>query len=205
MRLFRWLEQWCRWSDLHAIGNSRLVRSSAIVPIVGYLIILNQHLAGYAQLLGVGDVTWRLYALYVGLSSVGLASIVYAARCPETIKSYRTAVEYALKEDDYFLAGNNFTYIRNSARIDYQRLPEWKRSIPGLTDPDLFTDDLPREQHIIVLMTARWTIRNLSRTPSRMVAGALYSVGFVIVSVPTVMTFWNVLNVIATGATAGKA
>ena len=131
--LLRWVEQRCRWSDLHAIGNSRLIRSSAIVPIVGYLIILNEHLAGYGQLLAGGDITWRLYALYVGLSSIGLASMLYAARCPETIMSYRTAVEYTLKEDDYFLAGNNFTYVRDSARLDYGQLPQWKK---GYTRPD---------------------------------------------------------------------
>ena len=46
-------------------------------------------------------------------------------------------------------------------------------------------------------MTARWTIRNLIRTPSWIVAGIFYALGFAVVSIPTLITFCNVLGVIA--------
>jgi hypothetical protein len=195
-RTARYIEERSRWSDLHAIGNSRLVRSAALIPIIGYLILFNAELARYAQLFGDLDVSWRLMLLYLGLSSVGAASLIYAARCPETIKAYRTAVEFTAKEKDYFLAGNNFGYVRDKARADHQVLSPWKKRVLGLTDPDFLTDTLPREQHVIVLMTARWTIRNVSRTFSRVATYLLYTVGFLIVSIPTIATMWNVGTVI---------
>ena len=195
-----WIEQQSRWSELHAIGNSRIVRSSALVPLIGYLILLNANLAQYARIYGDFDVSWRLIALYLGLSLVGLASIIYAAFCPETIKRYRTAVEYTIAENSYFLAGNNFRYVCDSARADYHKLAEWKKSVPGLTDPDLLADELPRAEHIYVLMTARWTIRNLSRRLWRTTALAFYAIGFGIVSIPTLATAVNVLMVIVRAA-----
>ena len=42
--------QWPTWSDLRGVGNSTAVRASIIVPVIGYLIILNSALADYLKL-----------------------------------------------------------------------------------------------------------------------------------------------------------
>jgi hypothetical protein len=45
--------RWPTWADLRGIGNSNAVRASIIVPLIGYLIILNSTVADYLKLHGI--------------------------------------------------------------------------------------------------------------------------------------------------------
>jgi hypothetical protein len=175
-----------------------LVRTSAIVPIIGYFILLNEKLLQYGTLwAGLSDISWRLLCLYFGLSLVGLAAIIYNFRRHNLIKSYGTAVEYALAEERYFIAGNNFEYARQSVLGWFDKAPEWQKRIRGLDDPDLHKPDLRREDQIITLMSARWHLRNTDRLAWRIAAGCLYAIGFLIVLVPTLVTFYEITVIAA--------
>ncbi|HEV2078680.1 MAG TPA: hypothetical protein VGR19_02120 [Allosphingosinicella sp.] len=184
------LEEATRWSKLRAIGNSGLVRSSALIPIIGYLILLNDKVADWIQILGDVDISPRLIMLYVGLSFVGTASILYSIFCPEIIRRYGTAVEYTTSESGYFMVRNNFNYVKASVRGDLNKLPSWQVNTLGLTDPDIRSDEhIPPQEHIVPLMTARWHIRNFRMPRLRMAIGILYGVGFTISAVPAAWSF----------------
>jgi hypothetical protein len=80
--------------------------------VIGYLVLFNENLAQYLKpgstvfdesmiatpgglrslLLWINGM--RLHFLYFGLFSVGVASIIYQARCPFAIKRYRSPAEY---------------------------------------------------------------------------------------------------------------
>jgi hypothetical protein len=70
---------------LRPIGNSVLVRLTVIIPLVGYLIIFNEKLVGYVDLihelgrpsdkLGL-SVSPRLFQIYFGLCFVAVASAI---------------------------------------------------------------------------------------------------------------------------------
>jgi hypothetical protein len=89
------------WSRLRPVGNSLVVKLTIIIPVIGYLIIFNDKLAGYANLIsefGGNDrlglsVSPRLFQIYFGLCFVAIASAVYSLACPSIIKRYPSAID----------------------------------------------------------------------------------------------------------------
>ena len=45
--MFAWLESRSRWSKLRDLGQSNLVRASVLMPVFGYLLLLNEHVHAY--------------------------------------------------------------------------------------------------------------------------------------------------------------
>jgi hypothetical protein len=43
----RWLETRSRWSKLRELGRFRLVRASVLMPVFGYLLVLNENVHQY--------------------------------------------------------------------------------------------------------------------------------------------------------------
>lgn len=182
-----------RWAGLRNVGNSSLVRASALVPLLGYLILFNEHIAGQQTILGQFQLSWRLMLLYLGLSMVGIGSMIYVLRCPETIKRYSSAVDYALTEGPYFGTGNNLAFLRSSVQTELARSPSLKRKVHGLTDPDIMEAG-DEQRHLFALMSARWHIRNARRPIARTLVWLFYGVGFLLAAVPTASTFFQVLR-----------
>jgi hypothetical protein len=53
MRIRSFNIQWPTWSDLRTVGNSGPVRAAIIVPVIGYLIVLNSSVADYLKMHGI--------------------------------------------------------------------------------------------------------------------------------------------------------
>lgn len=180
-----------RWANLRTIGNSPLVRASALVPLLGYLVLFNEHIAGQQTIIGQLPLSWRLMVLYLGLSLVGLGSIIYVLRCPETIRRYSSAVDYSLAEARYFGTGNNLQFLRTSVHHELAKKPWLKDKVHGLTDPDILEVG-EGERHLLALMSARWHIRNAGRPVARGLVWFFYIVGFSLAAIPTIATFLQV-------------
>lgn len=180
-----------RWAGLRTVGNSPLVRASALVPLLGYLVLLNEHVAGQQTIVGQLPLSWRLMVLYLGLSLVGVGSVIYVLRCPETIRRYSSAVDYSLAEARYFGSGNNLGFLRTSVRGELARRPRLINRVHGLTDPDILEDG-EEERHLLALMSARWHIRNVCRPFARALVWSFYVTGFALATIPTVATFLQV-------------
>jgi hypothetical protein len=97
--------RWPSWADLRGIGNSNAVRASIIVPVIGYLIILNSTVADYLKLHGIEwvhepasawDRLWslKLYLVYFGLMFLGVGAAVYQWKCPPFVKKYADWADY---------------------------------------------------------------------------------------------------------------
>jgi len=97
--------RWPTWADLRGIGNSSAVRASIIVPVIGYLIILNSTVADYLKLHGiewvnqptnVWDRLWslKLYLVYFGLMFLGVGAAIYQWKCPSFVKKYGDWADY---------------------------------------------------------------------------------------------------------------
>jgi len=97
--------QWPTWADLRTIGNSSAVRAAIVVPVIGYLIILNSTVADYLKMHGIEplqqpsslwDRLWatKLYLIYFGLMYLGLGSAVYQWKCPHFVKKHADWTDY---------------------------------------------------------------------------------------------------------------
>lgn len=100
------------WADLRGVGNSAPVRASIVVPVIGYLIILNSTLADYLKLhgvewvhqpAGVWDRLWavKLYLVYFGLMFLGIGAAIYQWKCPPFIKKYSNWADYVAGVEPY--------------------------------------------------------------------------------------------------------
>jgi hypothetical protein len=53
--LFKRLEARSRWSELRDLGQSNLVKASVLMPVFGYLLLLNEHVHQYLTILYDAD------------------------------------------------------------------------------------------------------------------------------------------------------
>lgn len=103
------LNQLIPWSSIAGIGNSAPARLTALVPLVGYLIIYNKIIADFF-FLSINSITesvgpasildlfrsLKLTFLYFGLLLFGMGAIIFALSAPSRIRRYKTPEEYVL-------------------------------------------------------------------------------------------------------------
>jgi hypothetical protein len=104
------LWQWFRplWHRLRTLGNSTAAKLTILIPLVGYLVLLNDKVVNYLELSEriFGQATTagslnKLLAIYVGLVCVALASAIFALCCPLEVKKYASAEEHVAGEEPF--------------------------------------------------------------------------------------------------------
>jgi hypothetical protein len=190
---------WYRWDALRKLGNQRLVQLTVLVPIVGYLILLNKKMAGYYALYFDAEpagISYRLYCLYFGFSVLGVASLVFSWFCPRLVKEYGSAAAFVAAEE-------RITSPRRLSEM-LEALLASRRSLPQvpMTDPkeaEWKTHDYEEYLHELaevnpqLLMTEFFVPLKDTMPRARFTVFALYGIGFAILAVPTVEVFVRVL------------
>ena len=140
--LLRVIDRQSRWDHLRVIGNSRLVKLTILVPLLGYMVLFNEQLVHYLELASpyFRDVflhgraadgeTWslayRLYCFYFGFTALAIGALVYEARCPRLVKAYGSAAEYYRVEgpttDDHQLQLRAIPYLTRLFRDECRQL-----------------------------------------------------------------------------------
>jgi hypothetical protein len=119
------------WDRLRIIGNSKLIKLTTIMPLIGYLIVFNHHVVSALHLENslFGSITeefliLRLRLLYFGLFLTGVGSALFTIFCPSKIKQYTDAVELAQRElhflpiPHFYSLLEDLTHVRNPAYAD---------------------------------------------------------------------------------------
>src|ERR1700730_18225698 len=92
-----------RWSNIRTVGNSPIVRASIVMPVVGYLILLNENLmvieTKYRYFFLHSP--WRLVFVYYGFLIISVSAIMYVLWCPNQIRKYSSPVEYMNSELEF--------------------------------------------------------------------------------------------------------
>lgn len=88
-----------KWSDLRSVGNSWAAKATILIPLLGYLVLLNANVVGWLKLIdaldqNVSDVSPRLLLIYLGLCSVAAGAVLYGIFCAAEVKYYGTAAAY---------------------------------------------------------------------------------------------------------------
>jgi hypothetical protein len=178
-----------RWHHLRAFGNSPVVRATILVPVLGYWILFSEYIYNLIKLREPLTTLWKVYTLYYGLSVLGLGSIIYQLTCPEKVKRYATAVDFALAEREFY--ERHFEHsgrlIRNARSALSPR--DWDRwELKGIYD---FTGDNP-ELDRIKQLTYLWHAQDLQHLNSRLLTGFFFLVGAGLISVPAIWTFYEI-------------
>ena len=184
--------RWPTWADLRVIGNSGAVRASIIVPVIGYMIILNATLAEYLKLHGVEwahqpatfwDRLWslKLYFIYFGLMFLGVGAAIYQWRCPSFVKKYSDWADYVAG----LATHTDTSQIEVLAKI-LKRQP--------YADSGTSMDDRLRlylRMHFSLMSNSDWGWR--------VVTAILFAAGFALLVIPSAMTIARVAIAFVSG------
>lgn len=95
------------WSYLGLVGKSLPVRSTALIPVIGYLILFNEFVATqlsasiFVEIAGDAQpesLSSTLFLIYFGLFFLGIGSMLFTTRCPKTLKSNASVHSYVESE-----------------------------------------------------------------------------------------------------------
>jgi hypothetical protein len=173
------------WADLRTIGNSSAVRASIVVPVIGYLIILNSTLADYLKLHGiewthqpstVWDRLWslKLYLVYFGLTFLGVGAAIYQWKCPSFIKKYADWADYVAGVAPH----TDTTQVNVLAEI-----------VGG----DTFLDGIRgTEDQLRLYLRAHYAQMSNYYPGWRVATAILFAWGFALLSIPSLMTLLRV-------------
>jgi hypothetical protein len=192
------------WRDLRAVGSSNIVKSTILIPFFGYMIMFNSHLEGYFDLSNLfvweadQAASYRLFFLYFGLSSMGLASLIFQICCPGPIKlnidivtyvdrEYKVISKYRLR----MLVGmitQAYEHIRSSRQWLSPYMAEAADSVIVSSADER---ENGKEFELEALKVQRNSM-NISSPIARRLIAILYMIGFFLLSIPTVDTFVRV-------------
>ena len=112
------------WSFFRGIGNSSIARATIIVPVIGYLLILNSDFVSWVVHSDASTATsvrphvsllctkaWRLVAIYYGLTCIGVATALFGFMCPFMHRKYGDSMDYALGVKDIFKSDQSWSTL----------------------------------------------------------------------------------------------
>jgi len=191
------LPRFVHWSAVSTLSNSFAARATILIPMIGYLILFNEKMADYLNLIGVlnaGDaehgVSLRLLSLYMGLCFVAAGVMIYALRCPREIKGFSTAPEYITSVQGT-ISGPSLRHVEVAVGSDpsledeFEALRMVRRTEPNPND----------EEYIRGLLFLYFGQLDESREYARFWCIMLYAFGFAFISIPSLKIFWKVSGI----------
>ncbi len=200
-KLFAWLEERCRWSQLRTLGGSNLVRTSVLMPAFGYMLLLNHNVHQYltitydGRLLNYLPPTWRVWFLFYGSFFLATAAILYAVLCPSEIKRYVSPFEMADAQTKHRVNLGDYQSVQDRLRESYGAISKTDEKLLGFPKRDLenlnsFGTDWARR--ISNMLVHHWTAVNVGKKYWRIGLLLMFSLGLGLIAVPAVFTFLQV-------------
>jgi hypothetical protein len=97
------------WERLRILGASRIMSLAALMPFLGFIIILNQYAVDLVNWLGTpleisdhsnhGFPNVKLFSLYYGAVLLGVGKILFNINCPPEITQYVNKDDYIEKKE----------------------------------------------------------------------------------------------------------
>lgn len=224
--MFDKLSKKVTWSTLKTIGGSKFAAAATILPLVGYLLFFSEVTisfienfeASLRQFIGIEnkekaqDVldNQKLKMMYIGLWSIGFATLMFRLLCPKTIGDYLNEREYvensiAVSNKSHFALTiqeirNEFSCCHQVNSISEARQVEVQndiRSPSGIARGSkelLRSDWLEKNSDSLSLVyRCKYEKDDLSMLYIRIIIGALYGVGLLTTLVPSANTFMIVV------------
>lgn len=213
-RAVLWATRRCRpyWTDLRGVSNTYAVRAFILVPLLGYWIILNEHVVSKISDLSCLLVNckqdapqqppWRLFASYFGLCCIAAGSAIYQWCCPRVIKDHPDATAYT-RANSRDISETQMEQIEEELHREplaaekakgHRGIYSRRRSNvsgPGFSPQDTrdVIQDFWRN-----LLQEDFDLRNSRCFPGRVIVTACYAIGFVVLMFPTLDVFFRVFG-----------
>jgi hypothetical protein len=196
-----------RWRQLRSIGNSTAAKLTILIPLVGYLVLLNDKMISYLELserifgqaAAVGTLN-KLLAVYIGLVCVAIASATFALCCPLEIKKYASSEEYIAAEEAFMSAySEGLLEARlkvgdTIARTELKQYQDWNDSRPT---PDGIDEVRRRGQRFFrIEMNLFYEMQDRTFLFGRWLVAVFYLIGFTALLFPSGSVFIQVIAVL---------
>jgi hypothetical protein len=134
-----WLEARSRWSTLRDLGQSNLVGSSVLMPVFGYLLLLNEHIHDYLTIRFDNSwpflpSMWRVWMLFYGSFLLAMGSMLFAWFCPMETKRYPSSFNFVDNERSHLTAHRQTQQIADNVKTLYDSMSTWQKSISSGRD-----------------------------------------------------------------------
>jgi hypothetical protein len=190
------------WRLLRSIGNSRAAKLTVLIPLIGYLILLNDSVVAHLGLFGeAADTTLtRLLAIYCGLVFIAIASVIFVACCPREVKRYASSEEY-VAGDEPFMSDKQIAIMQRRlelgdavAREEYAGYNEYYGGRPSPDD----LEELRRRARQLnrIQMNLYYEMRDRSCRVGRWAAAIFYLAGLAFLLLPSALVFLHVMGIL---------
>jgi hypothetical protein len=196
------------WDRLRIIGNSRLIKLTIIMPLVGYLIIFNSYVVSALHLASdyfssdienslLGNIAGeflasRLRLLYFGLFLMGIGSSLFSLFCPQKVKQYADAVALAQRELSFLPIPYFYSLVGELSRT---RSPHYADIDIDEYRDRLATNEGESLETLKIQVITEWFWVQNHRYPSiRWAAFLSFLSGFCLLLYPSITTFISVLR-----------
>jgi hypothetical protein len=176
------------WSNLRGISNSYAAKSTVLIPLIGYMILFNEHLVHLFDLAreleggqASGRISPRLFWLYFGFCAIAVASLVYAKWCPVELKVYKTAEAFTNGVRQHTPLKGYTEFERTLQNTEYK--PEIERLTKGDFTPD----------YQIAITHIYFKYLNKSHAWARAFCTGFYAIGFFCLGIPALDAFARIL------------
>jgi hypothetical protein len=196
-KVLTWLGTHWRWSQLRALGSSRLVQASLLMPAFGYLLLLNDNVHDYLKIKYDGWLLphlpslWRIWFLYYGSISLAVGSILFAWFCPIEIKRYASSFEIVRMQRDLDVQEFSAEQLRGELQSAYKKLSRWAQSLYPIDFSDTPLG-APSSDLGTTVLIHRWRMMDVKWPVVRLTVFVLFSIGLLLVAVPAAVTFVQV-------------
>jgi hypothetical protein len=193
------LQELSRWDQLRKWGSSQLVRSSLAFFAAGYLLVWNAKFQDFLTIKFDGHFSlWRIWMIYYGAISLAVATLLYSVFCPKPIKDHGTAFDLADSECEYLATmdlGNQ--YLGDVRQLENDCTPAERLLWPAAGRPadssiTSVRGSANEPRVLAALIVYAWRVHNIRYPRLRPWILVLYSLGFLLLGIPAVVTFVQV-------------
>jgi len=217
-RLFKWIERQARWSSLRGYGNSPIIRTTVLMPVVGYLILLNERISDWLRVHaawlpeGTGyDPGMNIFFLFYGTIFLGVGSFLFSVFCHPRIKKYESDVDFISAARSYYEIRAHLEPLTYDLKVFDKEMAPWQYRLPefnGMRQYFQITtkgreQDFPAEFYkdisqlfgdLTNILKWHWHALDVHRRAVRITVYVLFVLGSFCVAVPAVVTFWRVTD-----------
>jgi hypothetical protein len=193
-----------KWAALRALGQSRIVSLTILAPFIGYIVLFNQNVVDFLKLSGeaIGGMSPadamlstlnRLRQIYIGLASLGIASIVFKGACPSVISQHVDVYSFVESELGVMTSARYTDIRRRLADLGARAHPSLRSLIDDVSSTTL-TETRAQLSGAVQLGTEGWLdanslalrailttsyeVQNESRHIARFIVTSFYTTGF---------------------------
>ncbi|MCH2087156.1 MAG: hypothetical protein MK175_08225 [Pseudoalteromonas sp.] len=189
------------WPSLRLLGQSPAVKLTMAIPFIGYILILNEHVVSF--LVSVFEITnvsgqgvinlSNLYLIYFGLTTLGIATLIFQILCPPLIKEHLSIRVYVEKSIDFMTEHrlkSLCNYINPTETVQHEVIAKARKVLAE--KPNIKAKEF-RDSSIDVLEYF-WNSSAWNKSFSRFCVVLLYFLGFLLLTIPSIKMFVKVIS-----------